>query len=435
MCLIPNCHGTSAPQTKTWGLRTGLCPFHYDGMRNHITKNGQVSYAGNEGLLDDFIKIKALMVDKETVMSCMKQLDGELRSSAGQFREGALPGHDSRFGPRAEADQHYVRLSRALEYYEGMVWFPAVHVLFIGALTANDFLGYLTRLYMAKDPGAGAQHGDFTHRLQWHAITRVATKNFSTPLRAGWHHSPLELYRAMGEQLALTSAIGGIWGWALDNNFGVAYDCPMRTGRNQQVRTYGAPAEFHAELRARTDTPMLTRALERRFAKRHRGEEAARAALDSFWLEFASAGLNNTIPKPEVADIANQLYTWKKTTGPGVRAIDASTLRPHLQVLNGLSPMDKSYKKLRPRPEYQFLLEAAAYRLWVAKGMRPGGAGHYVVGPTLIDQLLGPVMHTRNERQVTEEEVRTRLALSRRQFDTTYRYAPSTGVRKLFASS
>lgn len=434
MCLINNCHGKSADTTKQWGLRTGLCVFHYDAIRSAITRNGAVSYVGNEGLLDDFVRLKALMIDKETMIGCMKQLDTELRASAQRFRDDQLPAHDQRFGAKHQTDGSYVRLSRALEYYEGLCWFPAVHVLFIGALTANDFLAYLTRLYMAKDPGAGANHGDFTHRLQWHAIMRVATNNFTTPLRASWRHSPVELYRAMGQPLALSSALGGVWGFTLDNNSGVNFSCPMPRGPNQQVETYGAPALFHLDLLQRNDLPMLRAALSRRFGARSRAEQRATAAIDSFWTDFAHCGLSFNTPKPGVDVIANKIYAWKKGAGPGVRNDDATTLRPLIQKLESLPATARSAKAMANNPDYQSLVEAVAYRLWRAHGLRPGAVGHYTVGPTLIDQLLGPVLTTVGERQLTPAEVDSRVALSRRQFNTSYRFAKGQGVTKVFAS-
>ncbi len=139
---------------------------------------------------NDYKRILLLLQTKDRVLACMKQLSKEL----GQ-EQRAFPRHRDR---SIHTKDGYIKLSRFLEKYETLCWFPPCHLVFTGFVPPDNFPKYLARGLIAKDPGAGPQHGDFTHRLQWHAIARVITKDFSVPIRKGWDNSPLELLTSLG---------------------------------------------------------------------------------------------------------------------------------------------------------------------------------------------------------------------------------------------
>lgn len=167
----------------------------------------------------DYKRILLLLQTKERVIECMHRLTNEL----GQ-EQRAYP---KRRNPSIHTKGGYVKLSKFLGKYETLCWFPPCHLVFTGFVPSENFPKYLARGLIAKDPGAGPQHGDFTHRLQWHAIARVITNDFSVPIRQGWDHSPLELLTSLG-----SSTESRFWGDLFEEGDGFRY-----------------PDRFHDELR------------------------------------------------------------------------------------------------------------------------------------------------------------------------------------------
>ena len=176
-------------------------------------------------LIEDYIKIFALMMDRDFCKQQLVLLNGEIQSAAGgKVRmEDSLT--DERFKEaRRETDQHYVRMSRVLEYYEGLCWFPTTHRLYTGSLSSENYQSSIALGYMPKDAGAGAEHGEYSHRLQWHIIMRVVTSNFTVAYNpVAWHHSPLKLFCYLGTEEAMQL---NYWGFMLDSAAGVRYDNP-----------------------------------------------------------------------------------------------------------------------------------------------------------------------------------------------------------------
>ncbi|OUM00818.1 hypothetical protein A8M77_19185 [Variovorax sp. JS1663] len=67
----------------------------------------------------------------------------------------------------------------------------------VGDLDALAFNPLLRHGYQFKDVGAGAYHGEYTHRLQWYAIIAAAAAR-----DIFLFNKPLEIYRSMGYQSA-----------------------------------------------------------------------------------------------------------------------------------------------------------------------------------------------------------------------------------------
>ena len=101
-------------------------------------------------------------------------------------------------------------LSKELAYYESKCWFGEQKKIFSGLLSSEEFLNAMTQGFMVKDPGPGPNHGEFSHRLQWHMLMRVMTADFTQAKTGDWDHTPLELYCWTG-----TSQY---WGAALEGN-------------------------------------------------------------------------------------------------------------------------------------------------------------------------------------------------------------------------
>ena len=226
----PQCNKAPSPACLAWGAGEGFCSDHIALMRSRL--NGKhfghdplpEPVAGAHGsYIEDYVKLFALMLDRTHCRSLMTALNNEIKGGAALRAED---GRDERYRKaKCADDQKYVRLSRVLEYYEGLCWFPTTHRLYTGALTSENYQQSIALGYMPKDAGAGAQHGEYSHRLQWHMVMRVITSGFSVPRAQGWNHTPLELFTELGAEWAMAS---GIWGTVFDNQDGGAYDNPAK---------------------------------------------------------------------------------------------------------------------------------------------------------------------------------------------------------------
>ncbi len=149
-----------------------------------------------------------------------------------------------------KGSSNYTKFSYALQKYEKKCWFPSTHLIALGVLPGPDFLRLLRGGYMLKDVGAGPVHGEFTHRLQWHAVLRVATDNFTRPKAAGWSYSAFNLYTSFGDGPAFDR---NLWGLIFDN----------ATGSD-----YTDPATLDYDVRRVYDLGALSKKLDRLYVKR-----------------------------------------------------------------------------------------------------------------------------------------------------------------------
>lgn len=188
--------------------------------------------------LPDFVRLYLLMEDKTQVLKSLKTFSDKIGTQ------------QSSSAPKTE-NLNWFRLSDSLRYYEVMCWFPADLLLPLGVLTADDFLFYIRRGYVLKDYGAGVRHGEFTHRLQWHAVMVAITNGFTTadPKKQGWDHTPLDLYTSLGMKKN-----DGLWARLFDQN-GSADD-------------YHHPDTLHADLLNSSEHAALAKMLTKRETKR-----------------------------------------------------------------------------------------------------------------------------------------------------------------------
>jgi len=171
-----------------WGLSDPMCEHYLSEIQKWLPEC-------MSAYRSDYAKIYSVMMDKPLVRSCLEKLDKAIASKA----QGASP------------ETNWLRFSSILSYFEKKCWFPEDILLPLGVLDAEVFYSYIRRGYVLKDYGAGVKHGEFTHRLQWHALMRVITDDFTRPIRPGWDHSPLELYVSLGMKQN-----HGIWGKLFD---------------------------------------------------------------------------------------------------------------------------------------------------------------------------------------------------------------------------
>ena len=202
VCVI--CGTPSHPPTIGWNVGE-LCAADYAAAAaryNTIT---------DANLLDDVLKVDTLLRSNTALcLVNLATLAHEMASAMAIPTPHAPATGDPRFAKIGVHGANYLKLSRALEYYEGYCWFPANRVLLGGLLSGPDFFKSV-KLGHNKDPGAGKAHGEQSHRIQWHVLMRVMTNDFNVVMAAGWHHSPLSLF------FELTQRHGAVWAPLLDS--------------------------------------------------------------------------------------------------------------------------------------------------------------------------------------------------------------------------
>lgn len=227
----PQCPKPASPACQAWGVGEGFCDEHIARVRSRLHNKDYSKEpldapppGEHASYIEDYIKLFALMLDKGRCRDLMEALNNEIKGGMALRANDA--GADERYvSAKRPDDKNYVRMSRVLEYYEGLCWFPTTHRLYTGALTSQNYQQSIALGYMPKDAGAGAQHGEYSHRLQWHMVMRVLTKDFTVARDYGWNHTPLDLFIQLGSVWAMAN---NIWGTVFDNQDGGSYDNPAK---------------------------------------------------------------------------------------------------------------------------------------------------------------------------------------------------------------
>lgn len=136
----------------------------------------------------DFDAMKHIVDDRATMIALLVPLADEIDQ---ELKGGTPP----------TGKQIYDKLLELLTRYETMLGFQPVSVIPLGILPGETFVRLIGEGHVLDDYGAGIVHGEATHRLQWHALARVMTKNFTSPRKKteGWNHTPFELYQRMNQ--------------------------------------------------------------------------------------------------------------------------------------------------------------------------------------------------------------------------------------------
>ena len=231
--------GKEGSKTSTWDVGA-LCDDHYGQTKEEYLDKGNIPGK----VLDDFVKVHVLLqFNVEQCLECIRKLGQEMSVA----KRNAENPSDPRF-LKAKDEDNYLKLSRALEYYEGYCWFPANRTMFTGILRTEDFYKYV-KYGFNKDPGPGPLHGDQSHRIQWHVIMRCMTNNFTTPVAAGWNHSPLGLFYEYTQGAGKDAKA-----------WGISMDKPGNKG-------WGNPDRVAYSINKSGNAPLIDEALRRRMAK------------------------------------------------------------------------------------------------------------------------------------------------------------------------
>jgi hypothetical protein len=195
MCIFcSSAHITGSNNYRPqWGLSKAMCEVAFGTLTSKvIAEKAQV----DKTFVDDYARIYSVMLDRPGISNKLKALANSISADANS----------------ATGETNWLRLSSILTYYEKKCWFPEDVLLPMGVLSSDVFYHYIRCGCVLKDYRAGVKHGEFTHRLQWHAIMAVATMDFTRPIAPNWGHSPFELYVSLGKPENM-----GIWTLLLDN--------------------------------------------------------------------------------------------------------------------------------------------------------------------------------------------------------------------------
>jgi hypothetical protein len=229
MCVIVNCAKQNDPRWQDGGVGE-ICTDHYNEfaglMRMSPSNPAKKANITDESLLNDLIKLHVLMNNMPLVLAQLQQLNRYFGLFGERGRQLGFGGAKSQRVRSVFSTSNYARLSTALTYFEHKCWFPSTHLVACGILPADVFLRLLRCGYMLKDVGAGAAHGEFSHRLQWHAVMRVATNNFTVPMAPDWHYSPYHLYSLFGEGELYSPR--ALWGTVFDDQTKQTFNNPRR---------------------------------------------------------------------------------------------------------------------------------------------------------------------------------------------------------------
>ena len=430
MCFINDCKDANTYTGADWGPKLKLCQAHYTAIVNRLTENGTITIPPH--LLSDYVGLKAMMLEMTVVMDQIKVLAGEIDLAIATHQTTPTD-VDDRFRAKNDHDLNYIRMSRVLENYEGYCWFPACHRVFVGGLSVPDFYWYLRHGYMAKDPGPNIEHGDFTHRFQWHAISRYITRNFSNAAPPwGWNHTPLALYTSMGEGEAATA---GIWGKVLDRDGASKADVV-------NYKTFSEPNTFHGALH-NGPYRKLTETTNRRYQKRLTAVQTAEEQIDS-WKKKNGTRWNQWLlesTEPMASELAGILYAWRKNGGAPLGINTAtSKLDPQKTGENSRAFADRQIAwrgHMRIVHAVEIVEDITGKRINSGQNetlaFKPG-VPHYefIITPDKAGNVvLAELVNDKQVQVVSSTEIRQRVNSSFGGFDTGHYQYGNNGVRKL----
>lgn len=159
-------------------------------------------HASIRSLEPDLLRVQRLMQQPAEALAALDDLEN---AASALQRQGLQPA---------------AALERALAAVEAEHWFPETRVVALGILEPGAFVDLPARGFVVTDIGAGVDHGELAHRLQWAMLMRDYDRSPDA-----WDHPPFELFTRIG-QLArqldgMVNAAGvqryqNIWGHLFD---------------------------------------------------------------------------------------------------------------------------------------------------------------------------------------------------------------------------
>lgn len=206
----------------------------------------------------------------------------------------------------------------------------------LGILPGDVFVDLISSGNVLDDYGAGLQHGELSHRIQWYAI--ITAYNSGS---LGTKHTPIELYKAMNTAPFNESRTGNsVWGMVLDKGTSASdttYSAPGTLNRDL-LESIGSPDPKEPGLAERKSSYKVShgtdysseipqvgglepigyalaalRKLRIEQAKQHSGDE-----LDKQWQEYGTPPPKTAaaVEKQMEGSSAFELHSQSKTTDP-----------------------------------------------------------------------------------------------------------------------
>jgi hypothetical protein len=316
-------------KSASYGLENhAICDYHFEKLKDHMAR----AFANlDRSYLVDFVMLKVLMLDKETVCRQLKFFNDNMQNIDN------IPITATK-GPR---------LRVVLSTYEQKCYFADFLIAPLEFIkTGFDNLGRSGFLSM-NDFGAGIGHGKYTHRMQWHVVMRVLTDHFRTHVRAPWTKSPLDLYiTAMSTQGDIDR--GADLNHHSTNLFGYIFDQSADGGGS-----FSWPDELFTEMRNQAKYPVLARSTSKIWMKRQTEKiayDSAKAAYEKQYYAHYNAGV-----KLQAAQAEMERHSW----GPRrwLASLEVDAARAALQALPAPGP-----KPLTPAQAYKQKLLGKGYQ-------------------------------------------------------------------------
>lgn len=181
-----------------------------DTLGYYVAEFGEAKEGSKKaGLFEDFQNIEGIMSDRSSerwaeMQEMLRPMDERLGGEKGATLEGLLSEHEGKMG------------------------FPNVDVIPMGVLPPEEFLDLIKKGLHFGDFGAGPGHGELSHRIQWHIISKYMQEG-------EWNNSVTDVYKALGDEQFTEGALTGkaVWGRLVDKSAGeTGPNSPMDVNQN-----------------------------------------------------------------------------------------------------------------------------------------------------------------------------------------------------------
>jgi hypothetical protein len=403
------CGGNTDPDCVRWEVGQGFCKEHVKYVRDRMTSrvwNIEGQFA--DDYTEDYVKLMALMFDRKFCQTQLFRLNAEMRGGARE--KGADKLDDLRYRKASEGPgpsrANFVRLSKALEYYEGLCYFPTTHRLYTANLSSENYTASIALGYMPKDSGAGAKHGEYSHRLQWHIVMRVVTDGFTVSFKRDvWKHSPLDLFTSLA---SATSWGNGIWGAIFDSQDGWEYNNPAVLNQDISGTFQWKNTMVDEGLRWNSDIDLLHSSAVRRTDKRSALVDKGKELAKRIW------PIRNECPLGDLdyeVAMVGLVQRWRNTGGPPADGKPTTIYQFTGNDAERNETMDNAVNRL-------------ARAVWKSLSLTPKKNLRYQ-----IDETENAALLLRGDTLMTHESIKERIAYSNIRLNrAAYSYVPELGA-------
>jgi hypothetical protein len=177
---------------------------------------------GEPGVVEDFDRIQKLLSDRQECIQYLRIFNVALAKELLSRSISPLA------SPIQLASIANEVLDKVLRSYEQACGISGKLAVLVGFASADDFRTLTTGGQHFQDVGAGATHGEFTHRIQWFiAMGAITGGRFDGQARPPYQNAPAALYaKSIDDAYAVDIDMGitkkaYMWDWVFDRIRGV----------------------------------------------------------------------------------------------------------------------------------------------------------------------------------------------------------------------